>query len=150
VSDLAKIFLTSGLTIIGGVIVLVIGQLVQKFLLEPAHEQTKLIGSVLFNLTYYAPWYANPGQGKEVELEKASDAIRQCASQLKAATSAIRGYGVLASLRLIPSRERIEKAIGNLIFVANSIHSGDGRENRRNADEVFDLLGRGVRRASAP
>jgi hypothetical protein len=145
VSDLEKIILTSFLTIAGGVFVFIIGQLVQKFFLEPVYEQAKAIGAVLFNLTYYAPWYANPGHGKEDDLSKASNAIRECASHLEATTHAIYCYCLFDALRLAPTRSNIEIAVGNLIFISNSVHSGDGRDNRKHADEVKNLLARGNR-----
>ena len=50
--DLEKILLTSASTILGGVIVFVIGQLVSKFLIEPIHELRKAVGEVQFYLAY--------------------------------------------------------------------------------------------------
>lgn len=42
--DLTKILLTSSLTVLGGVLVFVTGQLIVKFLIEPIHELKKIIG----------------------------------------------------------------------------------------------------------
>jgi hypothetical protein len=52
--ELVKIFLTSRLTIVGDVLVLTRGQVIQKFLLEPVHEQSPAIGEIYFGLMYYA------------------------------------------------------------------------------------------------
>lgn len=111
-SELEKIFLNSSLTVTGGVIIFVVGQIVQKFLLEPLHEQAKAIGETLFCLTHYASWYANPGRGKDDDLTQASNAIRDSASRLKATTNAVVCYGLFAAMRLAPQKENVERAMG--------------------------------------
>src|SRR5688572_8306196 len=60
-SEELKIILTSSLTILGGIIVFVAGQVVTKFIIEPLYEQSKLIGEIANSLTYYA----NAGAGVE-------------------------------------------------------------------------------------
>lgn len=149
-SELDKIFLTSSLTVAGGAITLVVGQIIQKFLLEPVHEQAKAIGETLFCLTYYASWYANPGHGRDDDLTQASNAIRESASQLKATTNAVVCYRLFAAMGLAPRKENAERAVGNLISISNSVHSGDGRDNRKDASDVYDLLARGKRQRVAP
>src|SRR5688500_11232023 len=56
-SELLKIALTA----VGGVTVFVIGQLVAKFLIEPIHEQKKLIGEIAGTIIFYS----NVGAGVE-------------------------------------------------------------------------------------
>lgn len=51
-SDLERILLTSALTILGVVVVLVMGQLLSKFLIEPIHELRKVVGEVRFSLAF--------------------------------------------------------------------------------------------------
>ena len=138
--NLPSIFLTSVLTIIGGVLVFSLSQIIQRFLLEPVHEQAKAIGEIFFGLIYYAPWYANPGCGKPEELAAASDTIRRYASQLQSTTNAIRFYGLFELCRLLPKRAAVYEAIDNLIRISNSIYSGNGRENRKDADDIKRLL----------
>jgi asparagine N-glycosylation enzyme membrane subunit Stt3 len=50
VSELEKIVWTAAFTILGGVLVYVIAQLLSKFLIEPTHELKRVIGEVRFNL----------------------------------------------------------------------------------------------------
>ncbi len=138
--ELVKIFLTSGLTIVGGVLVFTLGQLIQKFLLEPVHEQSKALGEIDFGLTYYAQWYANPGTGTPEHMAAASDAIRRSASQLRATTHAIHCYDLCERWGLVPVRQNLEEAVGDLIRISNSIHTGNGRENSQDADHVRKLL----------
>lgn len=138
--EFVKIFLTSGLTIVGGVLVFTLGQLIQKFLLEPVHEQSKAIGEIDFGLTYYAQWYANPGTGKPDHMAAASDTIRSYASQLRATTHVIRCYDLFERWGIVPIRQNVDEAVGHLIRISNSIHSGNGRENAQDADHVRRLL----------
>ena len=53
-TEITKIILTSSLTVMGGVIVLVVGQIVVKFLLEPFQNHRKLIGEIANSLILYA------------------------------------------------------------------------------------------------
>jgi hypothetical protein len=52
-----KIFLTSGLTIVGGVFIFVFGQILSKFFIEPLHEQRKAIGAVGEALIFFQEVY---------------------------------------------------------------------------------------------
>src|SRR5687768_13838110 len=60
-SEELKIILTSSFTILGGIIIFVVGQVVAKFIIEPLYEQSKLIGEIANSLIYYA----NAGAGVE-------------------------------------------------------------------------------------
>ena len=57
--ELFKIFLTSGLTITGGVLIFVLGQMILKFVIEPIHEFNKLKGEIAYSLVFYANVYMN-------------------------------------------------------------------------------------------
>lgn len=139
-SDLFKIFITSALTIFGGVLVFAVTQLLQKFLLEPVHEQSKVIGEIFFGLVYYANRYANPGSGRPEDLADTSEAFRCYASQLQGTTNAIRCHDLFEKLGLMPQRSNIEEAVRDLIRISNSIDSGNGRENSKDAANVKKLL----------
>lgn len=138
--DLIKIFFTSALTILGGVLIFAVTQLLQKFLLEPVHEQSKVIGEIFFGLVYYANRYANPRSGRAEDLADISDVFRRYASQLQSTTHAVRCYNLFEKLGLVPHRANIEEAVGDLIRISNSIDSGNGRENKQDADNVKRLL----------
>lgn len=83
-SELYKILLTSFLTVTSGVLVLAIGKIIEKFVIEPLHEQKKLIADIANALILYA----NVGSGieqdyiqrlsgvKEKELEDAAEKLR--------------------------------------------------------------------------
>lgn len=60
-SEIYKIVLTSSLTILGGVITFVAGQIVIKFLIEPIHNYMKLVSEIADTLILYA----NVGPGSQ-------------------------------------------------------------------------------------
>lgn len=137
---MSDILLTSALTIIGGVVVFSLSQIVQKFLVEPVHEQSKVIGEILFGLVYYGDRYANPGTGKPEAMTEAADTIRRYASRLEGTTHAVHSYRLFECIGLAPNRKSVEEAVGNLIRISNSIYTGNGRENSDDADNVKKLL----------
>lgn len=139
--ELERIVLTSAFTILGGLTVLVLGQIVIKFLVEPLHEQRKLIGETVDSLIFYANVYSNPGLSKEEAMDEASEDLRRKASLLRARTYAIPGYAVLALCRLTRPQSAIEDAARNMIFVSNSVRKGDGAKNWEAAESIRKSLG---------
>ena len=53
-SELERVFLTSAFTVVGGVLVFVVGQIIIKFIIEPLHDQAKIIGDITSSLTLFA------------------------------------------------------------------------------------------------
>lgn len=135
-----NILLTSVLTILGGVLVFGFSEIIQKFLVEPVHEQAKVIGEIFFGIVYYGDRYANPGTGPPKAIAETADAFRLYASRLEGTTHAIRWYCFFECIRLVPKRGNVEEAVGNLIRISNSIYTGNGRENSNDADNVKMLL----------
>src|SRR5262245_55288909 len=93
-------------TLIIGVLVFCIGQFFLKFILELAQEQAKAISEVCFRLIQYASWYANPGpratDDQNNQLQAASNALRECASRLRATTDVIYWYKFLQYIKIVP------------------------------------------------
>jgi len=54
-TELEKIFLTSGLPIVGGALVFAL----QRFVLEPLNDQVKVLGRLTFALYYHGREYTN-------------------------------------------------------------------------------------------
>jgi hypothetical protein len=128
-SELFKIILTASLTVIGGILVFVVGQIIAKFFIEPMHEQFRLIGEIANSLIFYANVYSNPGSGKPDKMDEASKMLRQQASQLMARTHAIRWYKLWQFLRIVPKYVDVIEASRNLIGPSNSIHQGNPMVN---------------------
>ena len=146
-SELLKITLTA----VGGVTVFVIGQLMAKFLIEPIHEQKKLIGEIAATIIFYS----NVGAGVEQHYydriksidesddsqkqilidryknilnshwsrcDEAATTLRRQATELLGKTHAIPFYRLLSRLRQVPKVENITAASSELIGMSNSTH----------------------------
>jgi hypothetical protein len=152
--NFAQALLTAALTVLVGVVVFSLTQLIQRFVIDPIHEQAKVIGRIGYCMTFYAPWFLSPGVNRDDEgpgvnrhdeVPKVSMAIRDCASQLLATTRSIRCYDFFARWRLIPSAQNAAEAASKLICLSNAVlvvgPEGAGRQNVNDAHEVERLLG---------
>jgi hypothetical protein len=139
-SDLVKILLTSGLTIIGGLVVYVFGQIATRFFIDPYHEYRKTVGEIADTLVYYANVYMNPGSGNRERMDEASKILRQKASLLRVRAFAIPRYACLVKFKLVPSPELITKASAALIGLSNNVHSGNFEHNEKRRDEIIEAL----------
>lgn len=149
-TELEKILYTAVVTIIGGVCIFVIGQLLSKFIIEPIYEQRNAIGAIADALIFYSRLYVNPGPIRDKELgtikvlpeqTEAEDALRQHASKLMARTQAIPLYRLWAKLKLVRSKENILEAHKNLIYLSNSIVQRDRKENKMSRTNIVQALG---------
>lgn len=153
-SDLEQILWTSSATIIGGLVLLILGELVVRFVIQPLEEQKKLIGEIADALIFFASVYSNPPlrlPGSRDTTPRmhpedgspwhvAGERTRQLAAQLRARTYVIPAYRALAALRLAIARPRVEEASNKLIGLSNQIIRGDGAMNYLAANEIRDLL----------
>lgn len=129
------------LTVVSGVLVYVLGQMVGRFLLDPLYEQRVVIRTVHECLVLYADIIHNPGIAKMELMDEASRAARSSASNLRSRTDAIPSYTLLARLRLVRSKDDIRKASKALIGISNSVHLIDTtQDNAQRAKEVRDAL----------
>ena len=149
-SELEKILLTSGLTIIGGVFIFVIGQLLSKFLIEPIYEQRKIIRAIADDLLFYAMLY-EAGDSSAWEKETGSDPFlrkRIAAeekmelhiSNLMVNTYAIPFYKLWEALGLVRSKADINKAGRGLSILSTSIVSGNQALNMKARDNIAEAL----------
>ena len=139
-SDAMKIALTSGLTILGGVVVFTLGQLIERFYIDPVHKLFLLIGEIADSLTFYAQYYSSPGLLDRAGMDEAQRVLRQHASQLRARSHAVRALGLWNEIGLLPSRTALTNASTNLIGLSNSIHDGDPHRNDETVAAIEQAL----------
>jgi hypothetical protein len=114
---------TVPITVVSGVFVFVVGQAVQRFLLEPIQQQRRVIGQVAFALLYYG----NVGLYKPFESESREDiasTLRKLAGELRRTRSTIPVYRLLEKTRLVPKTDNVIKASAHLTGWSNSIIGG--------------------------
>lgn len=144
--EIAKIFLTSGLTIIGGVSIFVTGQIIVRFIIDPIHELNKLKGSIAYSLIFYSDIYMNPPPAFTVlgdEIKKRDEVqkvFREQASQLCPKASIIPWYKIWELLRIIPKSQNVISAASELIGLSNSIHRVDIDSNNMRRKKIAKLL----------
>lgn len=116
--------ITAVLTILGGVIVYVSGQIVSKFFIEPYQEYRKTVGEIAHALVYYANVSANI---KNELQDEASTAFRDKAALLRARAYEIPFYKwfALTLRKRIPPFDSVIIASNALIGLSNSVHGND-------------------------
>jgi len=140
--ELFKIFLTSGLTITGGVLIFVLGQMILKFVIEPIHEFNKLKGEIAYSLVFYANVYMNvPLSYTDLsedrqDRDKAQQVFRGLASQLCPRARIIPWLKIWESLKFVPKYKNIIEATKDLIGLSNSIHEVTTNVNRMRRERI--------------
>lgn len=125
-----------------GIIILVGGSVIIKFLVEPLREFFRVKSKITESLIFYANVYLHPGWGGAVKMDEAQKVLRQLASELKAKTDAILCYRLWQSLKILPSRKKdIETAGNRLIGLSNSVHDpGQEENNKERLKEIEKVL----------
>jgi len=130
-SELEKIFLTSAVTIVGGLFVYIVGQLLSKSLIEPTHELKKTIGEVRFNLAFYAPIIHTPNSRNPRRSQEAYEALMKSSCDLLARVNSIPFYSNLSgfSLGFLPSKQAIVESAVQLRGLSTYVHETDSKAN---------------------
>jgi hypothetical protein len=133
------------LTVIIGVAVFALGQVVVSFLVEPVNKLSEAIGEVLDALVFYANIYTNPMQTSATsemkdDRKKAQNELRQKATLLMSRASRVRWYGLASFFKVIPRKENVKKAQHELIFLSNSCFSCDPLKTFESSEQITKLL----------
>lgn len=128
------------LTIISGVTVFVIGQIILKLFVEPWQIQRECIAKISNNLLLYANVYGTINSTNSEETKIISIEIRKLAAELIASCNRIPFYEQITKTKIFPSLEIILKVQKNLIGLSNSLNSGDSNRNQEKAKEIKNLL----------
>ncbi len=133
------------LTILGGLTLLVIGQIVIRSVIDPIYDIRKLRGKIANALIYYERFYMTPTTHKTPEEKEALNAIRSLGAQLEVNSYALPFYRFFAFIRAVPNMDSIIKAGSNLWGLSNSLDSGNVENSKRNRQAIIEALNlRGV------
>ena len=116
--------ITAVLTIIGSVIVYVVGQFVSKLIIDPYQDYRKTVGEVAHALVYYD----NVSERSRRELQdEAAKALRDKAALLRSKAYGVHFYSWIARIlpNRIPTFAAVMAASNALIALSNSVHGGD-------------------------
>jgi hypothetical protein len=130
---------TAVLTIIGGVTVYVLGQIITKFFIEPYQEYRKTVGEIAYTLVYYANVSAGTGEDRQHE---AWSAFRQNAARLLSSTEQIPSYDWFArkTWTNLPPTESVNKAFHALIGLSNAAYGSDWEHIGNHRKAIIDNL----------
>jgi len=130
-----RILLTAATTIMGGVIVFVLGQVTSRFFIEPWYEQRKVVGSIAEALLNYEHLFVASGDPLP-SVADAAQRLRQLSDMLVPRTVAVPCYRVLSGLGLAPGVAAISEASRGLVGLSNTLHRSDWEQKSRLANQV--------------
>ncbi|HZD41151.1 MAG TPA: hypothetical protein VE131_10545 [Terriglobales bacterium] len=134
---MAKIFLTSGLTIIGGVLVYVLGQIFIRFFVDPYQRYRQVVGEIADALDYYAN--VSGGSHRQRQ-DEASNAFRQRARLLRMRAYEIPYYNRFARWRWVPPWQSVMEASSALMSLSNDVYGRDHEAIGRRRDAIITNL----------
>ncbi|MGR8998959.1 MAG: hypothetical protein ACU88J_07930 [Gammaproteobacteria bacterium] len=140
-TELDKILITSSLTIGGGVIVYVLGQVISKFIIEPTHEMYKVIGSVRYNLAYHAATINTPTSRTQDKSDRAFEDILKNSCELIEKANSIPFYKVISviSMGKLPCKANVKLAAKRLRGLSTYVHE-IGDEAVSNVREISQRI----------
>lgn len=115
------------LTVVAGVAVLVVGQIVTKFLVEPWHDYRMCIGRISHAVVIYGQAHGDDRFVMTFPTEEARSELMNLSGELMQRTYAILGYGLFVPLiPRLASWEDKRLASGHLGGLAKSLHEVGG------------------------
>ena len=124
------------LTILTGVLVFVLGQIVLKLFIEPWQRQRECVAQIASNLMYYANVYSNPGIGTKERNIEAADETRRMACELYASCIRIPLYRCVSRSRMFIDMDSVNIAHKQLIGLSNSTVDGNTSTNGDRVDMI--------------
>ena len=137
-------------TVVSGVLVYIIGEMLQTIWLAPLQKYKEIKHDVAVALSFYAREYTNVidfACANEKQLEE----YREVCDTLRKLSCEIKGFiETLSWFKIgIPSKKKLSEASDSLMILSNSLFSPyntpptaqDCYENRETANEVYKALG---------
>ena len=131
--------LTVFLTVISGTLIFVSGQIINKFIIEPIHNQSKIIGEVSDTLIFYANIIHSPGF-VGIEKEKIlHEKLRELASRLLTKSDMIKGYSFFQKIGIVIEKSNISDAYHGLIGLSNEFPASKNTKLERIRKRYDDI-----------
>ena len=140
--DLWKIVLTASVTLAGGVFLLIVTQVVTRFIVDPLVDFRRLLGEVAYTLILNAHYLHNAaGMASHPEFEDAKRQCRTLASRLHAFSAAVLLYSTLARIGLVPAHTNVYEAAAHLVGLSNTVATDSADFIGQKYDRISQLLG---------
>lgn len=135
--------LTVIVTVISGVIVYVLTELLKEIWLEPLRKYRLIKSEIAENLIYYANMYSNPIRQEEAKNEVRRAEYIKASEQIRVSASKLGGYMETISWFHpgVPGKKKLREAYSELIGLSNSffITSSDSDIYLRNGECVGNI-----------
>ena len=131
-------------TILAGVTVFVLGQVLLKMVIDPVQKLKATLGEIAHALVYFASAYGNPGMVPAERASEAYEKLRALSSQLASDLRVIPAFRVTRLVFFLPSRDQLVSAQRELIRLSNGVysHGTDGAmRNLKQSQKIADALG---------
>lgn len=116
-------------TIVTGVTVFILGELVLRLFIEPIQEMKKLQRQLIEDMSFYANIYTNATIDSpefRIRIYEVSDLLRKNAVQIESIIHIIPFYKYLSKIKLVPAHKDISIISGKLIGISNLITAEKG------------------------
>lgn len=112
------------LTVISGVLIFVIGQIILKWFMEPLLSMKEQLGKTSALFLREQSVITNYSDKDDVVNQ-----LKECASSLLAKKSAITLYCLFSCIRLVPSAKNVQNATQSINLIAGLIQQNDKKGN---------------------
>ena len=132
------------LTVLSGVLIYVLGQLVEKLVIEPVHEMKKTIALISQSFIEYDQFIHNPGLHETDKIDEVSRHFRKLSSQIRAHLYLVPLYRFMSRVFGLPERTKALEAAKWLRGLSNGLHTNHGQPHGTNAktkEKICDYLG---------
>lgn len=123
-------------TVIAGVFIFVIKELIGEFILSPIKKYNEVIGKIDNRMKYYANVITNSGISVESVLES-SKVMRELSCELESTYKQISLKRILSLVKIIPAHKFISESAGRLIRVSNA--GGQAGNEAMNYEEIVEI-----------
>lgn len=106
-------------TVLSGTLVFILGQIIQKFFLEPIQNYKKIIGEIDNRLKFHANILTNAGFNNEV-ITEITNSVRELSCKLESSYKQIPLTKTLSYLNIIQSPKEIADAAKELMSLSNA------------------------------
>ncbi|MBI3256005.1 MAG: hypothetical protein HYZ63_03470 [Candidatus Andersenbacteria bacterium] len=127
-------------TVLAGVLIYVLGQVIQNFILKPIQDFRVILVAISHKLKFWCNVLTNFGLRPELHQQSRQD-MRDLSSNLESRYVTIPFKRILAAIKAIPSPENVSLAAQKLIFLYNSGgEEGAGIQNHEAIEEIKQKL----------
>lgn len=130
-------------TVLSGTLVFILGQILQRFVLEPIQKYKSTVGRIDNKLKFYANILTNTifGQDKNMMVE-ITDTMRNLSCDIESDYKQIPFSAFFSKIRVVESKKDVTRVAQGLIFLSNAGGRRDSGIERcdEEIDEVRKLL----------